>query len=386
MNSRIDSIRISRKATLLAIASLFALACMLCLASAPALADEQAGDGELTACDTASTMSMYRLYNRNTGEHFYTADAAERDNVKEAGWRYEGVGWIAPSTSKTPVYRLYSGTDHHYTVDEAERDALIVEGWKDEGIGWYSEDVKKSKPLYREFNPNVNVNAIHNNSGSHNYTMAFSEHKGLVNGGWRDEGFAWFASGEGELLPNTDPDPQELKEKLNLTEYLQPSLTHGFKGADWQGYIVLHDTEGTDDPKNVVDGWVANGAGIGAHFVVGMDGSIVQAVDIDQFTKHAGWGNTGFNQQFGVRDWPYDGSTNYGMNSCSIGIEMVHGTGQDYYPDAQLEALDALIAYIDAYYGFESTIIDHKTWAIGNSDTSEAFAGYLANYQRHRHH
>ncbi len=41
---------------------------------------------------------------------------------------------------------------------------------------------------------------------------------------------------------------------------------------------------------------------------------------------------------------------------------------------------------IDAYYGKESAIIDHKTWRASNSDTSAEFAGYLANYEDHRTH
>ena len=48
--------------------------------------------------------------------------------------------------------------------------------------------------------------------------------------------------------------------------------------------------------------------------------------------------------------------------------------------------MDALIAYIDAYYGFESEIVDHKAWRTGNSDTSAEFADYLANYQSSRAH
>ena len=60
-----------------------------------------------------------------------------------------------------------------------------------------------------------------------------------------------------------------------------------------------------------------------------------------------------------VGDWAPD----YGMNSYSVGIEMVHVGGSDGYPEAQLKALDGLIAYIDAYYGFESEITDHKAWA-----------------------
>ena len=74
------------------------------------------------------------------------------------------------------------------------------------------------------------------------------------------------------------------------------------------------------------------------------------------------------------------------MNSYSVGIEMVHVGGAGDYPEEQLVALDNLIAYIDAYYGFESAIIDHKEWRSGNSDTSAEFAEYLVNYKDHRTH
>lgn len=134
---------------------------------------------------------MYRLYNPNSGEHFYTAKISERDSVVKAGWKYEGEGWIAPTTSKTPVYRLYSGTDHHYTTSVNEKNNLKKVGWKDEGIGWYSDD-SKGEPLYRQFNPNVNPNASFNNSGSHNYTTSKSENDHLVSVGWRAEGIDWY--------------------------------------------------------------------------------------------------------------------------------------------------------------------------------------------------
>ncbi len=75
------------------------------------------------------------------------------------------------------------------------------------------------------------------------------------------------------------------------------------------------------------------------------------------------------------------------MNAWSIGIEMVHVGGEGDYPAEQLDALDALIAYIDVYYGgYGGEIIDHKMWREGNSDTSPEFAGYLANYRDHRTH
>ena len=146
------------------------------------------GSGSSTA---PSGVAMHRLYNPNSGEHFYTASAHERDSLRRAGWKYEGVGWTAPASSRTPVHRLYSGTDHHYTTSAAERDMLVRAGWKYEGVGWYSDDAK-GVPLYRQFNPNVNPGAPRNNSGSHNYTTSRAEHDHLVSVGWRGEGIGWY--------------------------------------------------------------------------------------------------------------------------------------------------------------------------------------------------
>lgn len=197
-----------------------------------------------------------------------------------------------------------------------------------------------------------------------------------------------------------EPDPvndaEELKAALNLTEDYRASFDHGPKGAEYQKYIVLHDTEGDGSASSVVDWWDSNGNLIAAHFVVNKDGSIVQCVPLDSITHHAGYGDTGHNALYGVVDESRDdklgtksaasGVSDYGMNSYSVGIELVHSGNTAEYPQAQLDALDALIAYIDAYYGFESTIIDHKAWRTGNSDTSAAFATYLSNYQATRTH
>lgn len=129
---------------------------------------------------------MYRLYNPNSGEHFYTASQAERYNLVQLGWQSEGIGWYAPKKSNTPVYRLYNPNagDHHYTVSVAERDWLVSLGWNDEGIGWYSDD-QKGVPLYRQYNPN----AV---SGAHNYTVSKGENDYLVSLGWHGEGIGWF--------------------------------------------------------------------------------------------------------------------------------------------------------------------------------------------------
>ena len=150
------------------------------------------GKGNYTGTATGTfkiveSVPMFRLYNPNSGEHFYTKSTEERDNLKKVGWQYEGIGWYAPSSSNTPVYRLYNpnGGDHHYTVSVNERDMLTKAGWKYEGIGWYSDDAMGVKVL-REYNPNAT-------SGSHNFTTSETEHQNLVKLGWRDEGTAWYA-------------------------------------------------------------------------------------------------------------------------------------------------------------------------------------------------
>lgn len=187
----------------------------------------------------------------------------------------------------------------------------------------------------------------------------------------------------------------DLEKEMSLRKDLRDEFDHGEKGAKFQKYIVLHDTEGSGDADSVISGWLSDGRFIASHFIVNKDGSVVQCVPLDRIAHHAGFGDTGHNERFGVTDESRDdkrGTTpigsdhaDYGMNSYSIGIEMVH-VGGESYPEAQLKAVDTLIAYIDAYYNNESVIIDHKMWRTGNSDTSQEFAGYLENYKDHRTH
>jgi len=206
------------------------------------------------------------------------------------------------------------------------------------------------------------------------------------------------------LVISNDP-ARALKFTFTPTTYLpdiaivqdfRSVFDHGPKPARYQKYIMLHDTEGLSSPADIISGWASSGNRVAAHFIVDRDGTIYQCVPMDRIAHHAGYGDAGHNALFAVsvdgRDdmlgaqpigsWAPD----YGMNSFSIGIEMVHVTGGAAYTEAQLQAVDRLISYIDAYYGFESTIIDHKAWRSGNSDTSAAFAPYLRNYQTYRRH
>ena len=132
------------------------------------------------------TTPMYRLYNKNSGEHFYTGSVQERDVLISVGWLYEGIAWNAPTKHGAPVYRLYNPNngDHHYTMSTQERDMLVAVGWQYEGVAWNSAS-SGNIPMYRLYNPNADC-------GSHHYTGSEEERDHLVSLGWQYEGIGWY--------------------------------------------------------------------------------------------------------------------------------------------------------------------------------------------------
>lgn len=113
-------------------------------------APEKAGQSEANATQTpkeelmdesmsssaraaVKTIPMYRLFNPNSGEHFYTLNAKERDNITKQGCTYEGIGWYSyKGANGIPVSRLYNKKVnwHHYTLDENEKRVITKQGWK----------------------------------------------------------------------------------------------------------------------------------------------------------------------------------------------------------------------------------------------------------------
>ena len=136
--------------------------------------------------DEVKTSVLYRLYNPNSGEHFFTAQEKEKNGLVRIGWKDEGTGWTLPEKSSTPVYRLYNPNagEHHYTADEHERDVLIQAGWQYEGIAWYSDD-NRGTAVYRLYNPNAFAN-------NHIFTANEEERDRVIGLGWHDEGIGWY--------------------------------------------------------------------------------------------------------------------------------------------------------------------------------------------------
>ena len=148
--------------------------------------------------------NVYRLYNHNTGEHFYTTSGTEKNANVSAGWTYEGVGWVAPTTSSSPVYRVYNpnamGGDHYYTKSKYEAQSLVNKGWKWDNNGkavFYSGG---SQAVYVAYNPNAQ-------SGAHNYTESSFEQNSLLNTGWKYGAVAWYGVGAETAKPSTPSTP-----------------------------------------------------------------------------------------------------------------------------------------------------------------------------------
>ncbi len=134
---------------------------------------------------------QYRLYNPNNGEHFYTGSQEEALNLVNAGWNFEGAGFISPTIGDA-IYRLYNSEhgDHLYTRDVDEKNMLEAQGWTTEGIAFPSADENFGRAMYRLHNPNAWNNGT---SGAWHFTMSEEERDNLIDLGWIYEGIAWYS-------------------------------------------------------------------------------------------------------------------------------------------------------------------------------------------------
>ncbi|MGX2946257.1 MBG domain-containing protein [Enterococcus alishanensis] len=132
-------------------------------------------------------LPLYRVYNKNNGEHLYTLSQSEAQGLIDKGWQDEGIGWYGGEKTGKAAYRLYNPNsgEHFYTLDQAEYDSVGEAGWNKEGIAFYAAE-NNEIPIYRVFNPNAQ------DAGSHHYTLGTTENTGLVREGWRSEGVGFY--------------------------------------------------------------------------------------------------------------------------------------------------------------------------------------------------
>ncbi len=206
--------------------------------------------------DATSTNVMYRLYNPNNHEHFYTSSKKERDYLVKIKWgNYEGPAWEAPTSGGHLVYRLYNKglRDHHYTASWDEVKWLTKNyGWTYEGPAWRSAQ-KNNHPIYRLFLPGVT-------SGSHHYTGSWKEVQWLTkNYGWKYEGIGWYGA-ENTPTPKVNKSTLEAlytsvkgTKKANYTD----STWNAFQSALNNAKKVLNNSKATqkqvNSAKNTLD-------------------------------------------------------------------------------------------------------------------------------------
>ena len=124
--------------------------------------------------------NLYRVYNPNNGDHYFTTSQAEASALVKLGWNAEGAPYkvVLNRVTKfgTPIYSAYNpNTGEHLLTEEGEAEALAQVGWVNEGIKFYTVQ-NGSASVVRVYNPNTNGPA-------HLYTDA-SEANGLAKIGW----------------------------------------------------------------------------------------------------------------------------------------------------------------------------------------------------------
>ena len=105
---------------------------------------------------------LYRLYNNDIHDHYYTTIPAHRDDyVQNKGYTYERIECYISDrkfndTNCGYLFHLWDKTDdiHFYTGSESEKDTKIIEGFSYEGIvGFiYTQPFDWGVSLYRLFN------------------------------------------------------------------------------------------------------------------------------------------------------------------------------------------------------------------------------------------
>ncbi|EME8127634.1 FIVAR domain-containing protein [Enterococcus faecium] len=208
-----------------------------------------------TKADAASTVVMYRLYNPDNHEHFYTSSAKERDHLVKIKWgKYEGPAWDAPVETGNLVYRLYNKglRDHHYTASWDEVKWLTNNyGWTYEGPAWRSAP-KNDKPIYRLFLKGVT-------SGSHHYTASWDEVKWLTTSyGWKYEGVGWYgASKESQKVNKSALEALYTSVKDTKKGDFTDDTWNKFQSALTNAKNVLNNSKATqsqvDSAKNTLD-------------------------------------------------------------------------------------------------------------------------------------
>jgi uncharacterized delta-60 repeat protein len=142
---------------------------------------------------------VFRFFNKIKGNHFYTKNITEKNNIVSTlsnEWNYEGIAYDAyneASANITALYRFWNKKTgfHFYTQDEGEKNNIIAtlsDTWNYEDVAYYtySSEQPGTTAVYRFFNKI---------QGNHFYTTSITERNDIINNlsnTWNYENVAWY--------------------------------------------------------------------------------------------------------------------------------------------------------------------------------------------------
>jgi|GEM_PF-3343122 len=147
--------------------------------------------GNVVSDSTSEFVPLYRLWNSNSGDYFYTTKESEKTKAIGLGYVDEGsLGYVFTNqvSGTVPLYRFWSSSmeDHFYTTKESEKTKVMGLGFAYEGIvGYvYSASGSDRDAIYRFWNSQLS---------NHFYTTSSSEKLKLeqpeyITAGWVYEG------------------------------------------------------------------------------------------------------------------------------------------------------------------------------------------------------
>ncbi|KAF5385686.1 hypothetical protein D9757_005536 [Collybiopsis confluens] len=167
------------------------------------LASNAAAD--IACADPSALVPLLRAF--NGGDHFYTTNVTEMDQVAISlgGYSFEGEAafiWTTQQPGTVPLFRLYNKqkNDHFYTISPDELGIMLNLGWTyDTAINHtagyvYPYSICGASPIYQLFNPKA---------VDHFYTMDVDE---SIRSQFQNQGIAGYAilpSANGTFVPGS---------------------------------------------------------------------------------------------------------------------------------------------------------------------------------------
>ena len=220
----------------------------------------------------SSTAKLYRYWNADIGDHFYTTNWGEL-GAGRAGWKYEGVQcyiYPVPTTGTTPLFRYWNRGigDHFYTTNWGELGAGRS-GWILEGIQGYVYATRQSGtvPLHRYWNSRI---------GDHFYTTNWSE-LGGGRSGWRYEGVQCYVY---STPASSSDDAAAAESDFEAKDAMDISDSFGTENYSAESITAADDSFGGTMDSFTLD--------MDDSFTVDMDDSFT--MDMDELTEDSGEG------------------------------------------------------------------------------------------------